>query len=259
MKKDKYEGFVHIEMTLNDVNGFTAQLLKDYGIQADWRDYHGTYSEKVVCLSDDITSCSPTTAQREWTGYPEVRPGVVIPNPKDVVMNTIGNIDDLDATLLVMRLSLMLGTFEGAAADVVQVLSVPVFLLAKNVEGIEQVQKNYLEIVGALLFVVPFVGEEAAMTAGMAGLARTLAILDELGNTAFGIYFVIDDPGSALFSVMGMLFGVRGIARSARDGKGIREMADKRAGWLDSEIPKFGGGFKERIDKLQGIVKVCRR
>ncbi|CAK7211951.1 Glucan endo-1,3-alpha-glucosidase agn1 [Sporothrix eucalyptigena] len=242
MKKDKYEGFVHIEMTLNDVNGFTAQLLKDYGIQADWRDYHGTYSEKVVCLSDDITSCSPTTAQREWTGYPEVRPGVLIPNPKDVVMNTIGNIDDLDATLLVMRLSLMLGAFEGTAADVVQVLSVPVFLLDQNVEGIEQVQ--------------PFVGEEAAMTAGMAGLARTVAILDELGNTAFGIYFIIDDPGSALFSVMGMLFGVRGIARSARDGKGIRKMADKRAGWLDSEIPKFGGGFK---DKLQGIVKVCRR
>lgn len=269
-----HEGFVKVTLVLRDADGFAAELLKDYGIPADWLDFKGTYEETEVCYADSTTSCPSTAGKRTWYGYPEVKADVTIPNPKDIVTHTIGNVDDLETLLFARRLDVLLGTYNGLASDVVQVMSVPVFLLVQTVDGMEQVKvlaekqeeedrekrKNFiLEIVGALLFVVPFIGEEAAMAAGLTSLARAVTIIGEVGNAAFGVYAVVDDPGSAMFAVMGMLFGVRGIAKSARDGKGFRDMADKRAGWADADIAKLGKGFKDRNDKLQSIVKVCRR
>lgn len=258
MKDSLHEGFVKVTLVLRDADGFAAELLKDYGIPADWLDFNGTYEETEVCYSESTTSCPLTAGKRSWYGYPEVKADVTIPNPKDIVTHTIGNVDDLETLLFTQRLDILLGTYNGLAGDVVQVMSVPVFLLVQAVDGMEQVKvlaskqeeedrekrKNFiLEIVGALLFVVPFIGEEAAMAAGLTSLARAVTIIGEVGNAAMGVYSVVDDPSSALFAVMGMLFGVRGIAKSGRDGKGFRDMADKRAGWADSDIAKLGQGL----------------
>lgn len=71
-----------------------------------------------------------------------------------------------------------------------------------------------LTIVGAILFVVPFVGEAGAAAAGAAGMACTMLMASEAANFAFRVYSVADDPSSALVEVIAMLMGVGSIAKA---------------------------------------------
>lgn len=102
------------------------------------------------------------------------------------------------------------------------------------------------------------VGEEAALTAGLAGLARTIAIAGELGNTALALYSTVKDPDSAIVNILGMLIGVGSIARVERTGEGLGDVAKLRRGMTAEMVATLGSVFKNNDDKLQSIIRVCR-
>lgn len=97
------------------------------------------------------------------------------------------------------------------------------------------------------------------MAAGLATLARTIAIAGELGNTALAIYDTVQDPKAAIVNILGMLIGVGSIAKVARTGKDIGNVAKLRRGMTTADVAGLGSVFKNSDDKLQNIIKVCRR
>lgn len=102
-------------------------------------------------------------------------------------------------------------------------------------------------------------GEEVALAMGLASLARTIAITGELGNAALAIYDTVNDPKSAVINILGMLVGVGAIAKVERSGKGLGDVAKVRRGMSEADIAGLGSVFKNSDDKLQAIIKVCRR
>lgn len=96
------------------------------------------------------------------------------------------------------------------------------------------------------------------MAAGLVNLGRAIAIAGELGDEALAIYDTVNDPGSAITNILGMLIGVGSIAKVARNGDGIASVAKIRAGMKAEDITTLGTIFKENNDKLQSILKVCR-
>lgn len=271
------QGTYSLEFRLRDRQGFFAQLAKDYGIPEDWVDFSGSKDDTGFCMPSEgaFTICSPDTGTRKWSGYPTKRAGIVMPNPKDVITGTIGNLEDLSRSLLAIKLEVMLGLYSGSIEDVVQVMSVPVFLLLQTVDGMAEVKrlgeeqekreaearKSFIiAIVGAVLFVIPFIGQQAAMAVGLTGLARAVFMFGETANLAYGVYTIVDDPSSALMGVMGLLFGIGGLGKVAKDSRGFRDMAMRRAELRSGgSVAKLGAGFKARDDMLQKIVASCVR
>jgi hypothetical protein len=107
------------------------------------------------------------------------------------------------------------GNGDGSSLDPVQVLAMPVTMVQQAVESIQQVKaigqteedlkkkELILTIVGAVLAIVPFVGDAAAAAAGLASLARAITLIGEVANGAFSIYDIVGDPQSAPWPSLG--------------------------------------------------------
>lgn len=269
---------MHLRLRDRDREGFYTDLLKKTGVIEEWINFNGHKKIVVNCDAEGLEFCQPDTGIREWHGLPQKNDKIDIADPKEIVTEGLKNLDEVKENLLSTKLEIMLGIWDGSIDDVIQVMSVPVFMLAEAVEGMKEAKELgedqeeweeqqardkakqlILTIVGSILFVVPFVGEIGAVLAGAATLARIALIAGESANLAFGIYTMVDDPDSAIMGVVGMMFGLGGFTRVGRNPKGFRNMAEKRAGLRASDgVSKIGGNFKKRDDALQDIVKACR-
>ena len=105
---------------------------------------------------------------------------------------------------------------------------------------------------------VPIVGEEAATAAGMASLARAIAIAGEAGNGALGIYDSVKNPSSAIINVLGMLIGVGAISKVSRDAPGLSKVARVAKSMSPDMVKNFGAIFKNNVDDLQTTMKFCK-
>ncbi|RYP70495.1 hypothetical protein DL771_005432 [Monosporascus sp. 5C6A] len=275
---ERSQGSFDMTLTLRDREGFFTGLLEETGVIEEWINFNGHERDIGYCDVEGVGICPPGTGVRDWFGLPQKNDNIEVANPRDVVTEGLGNIDEIKNNLRSTKLEIMLGMWGGSVDDVVQVMSVPVFMLGEAVEGMKEAKELgedqekwedeqardkakqlVLTIVGAVLFVVPFVGEIGAVLAGAATLARIALIAGETANLAFGIYGMVDDPESALMGVLGMMFGLGGITKVGRNPKGFKDMAAKRADLRTSGgISKIGGNFQARDDILQDIVKFCR-
>jgi hypothetical protein len=60
-------------------------------------------------------------------------------------------------------------------------------------------------------------------------------------------------------NILGMLFGLGEIAKAARTGKGLAEVASWRKGMKADEIVSMGTIFKKGDDVVQSVLgKVCK-
>ncbi|KAJ5248888.1 hypothetical protein N7468_000339 [Penicillium chermesinum] len=242
---------------LIDEDGYNAKL-GDLGLEPDWvvlADYTYKYAYEAQRYGE---------VDREWSihNFPTKNESMEVPNPKDIITKGLPNMDDLRTQLSATMMDIMLGQWiNGTAADAVQVYSAPIFLMMQAVDGMAQVKqlgtkeeedeedeeaerkrkKNFiLLIISVVLMFVPVVGEEFAAAAGLATLARSMAIAGELANGAYALFDTIDDPSSAVVNVLGMLFGLGNIAKIARDGKGIASAAKVRTAMKSSEVSSLG-------------------
>jgi chitinase len=275
---ERTEGSFDMTLTLRDREGFFTGLLNDTGVIEEWVNFDRHEKEIGYCYVEGVGICPPDTGVRDWFGLPQKNEVIEVADPKDIVTGGLTNIDEIKMNLKSTKLEIMLGMWRGSVDDVVQVMSVPIFMLGQAVEGMKEAKELgedqeeweeeearnkakqlILTIVGAVLFVVPFVGEIGAVLAGAATLARIALIAGEAANMAFGIYGMVDDSDSALMGMMGMMFGIGSIAKVGRTPKGFKDMAAKRADLRTSGgVSKIGGNFQKRDDMLQDIVKFCR-
>lgn len=258
-------------MTLRDEDGYLGGLAT-VGLDPDWvvlGDYEEDYSFSAPHASRKF--------EYKFTGFPVENSSMVVPNPKDIITEGLGSIPDLQNQMMATYYDMILGNwFDGSTADAMQAYSAPVFMLMQGVDSMAQAkqlgQKEQQEeaeeakrkkdfillIVSVVLMFVPVIGEELALAAGFATLARAIALAGELGNAALGIYDTVEDPKSAVVNILGMLLGVGAIAKVARDGKGIGDVANIRRGMSGDAVASLGKIFKDNDDTLQSIAKVCK-
>ncbi|KAJ0382921.1 hypothetical protein COL922a_011537 [Colletotrichum nupharicola] len=185
--------------------------------------------------------------------FPQQADDITVSKPKDLFTEAGANLTALATGIDATLIDLMLGQWGGSIEDVVDVYTMPVALAFQAVKAMEQVksigetekeeeQKNLiLLIVTVVLAVVPFVGEELAGAAGLAALARAIAIAGDAGNAAFDIYSMVDDPSSIGYTIFGTLSA--GEARRAMGEAKVAQMEDT---------------FKGYSELTQKIVKSCK-
>ena len=264
-------------LSLRDREGFFTDLLNDTGVAEEWINFNGHRRDVVYCENPGSMMCPPVSGTRDWYEWPDKNEKIEVDNPKDLVTKSMGSIPDLQRDLRNTKWRIISGTWAGNAEDVVQVFSVPIFMLSEAIEGMksakqmgadeekweeqearDKAKKLILTIIGAVLFAVPFLGEIGAAIAGASTLARFALIAGEVANAAFGIYEMVDNPDSAVMGMLGMMFGLGSIVKAARTPKGFSEMAAKRAELRTSGgVSKIGGMFQKRDDLLQSIIKRC--
>ncbi|KAF5501368.1 Mutanase [Colletotrichum siamense] len=269
---DSYTTNVEIEWTLTNETGFHAVLGTTYGVEPGW----------VKFAEQDITPyCAPQTVQGQpidtchaklvkMDNFPQQADDITVSNPKDLFTEAGANLTALPTSIDATLTDLMLGQWGGSIEDIVDVYTMPVALAFQAVKAMEQVksigetekeeeQKNLiLLIVTVVLAVVPFVGEELAGAAGLAALARAIAIAGEAGNAAFDIYSMVDDPSSIGYTIFGTLFGAAGIASSFRNADHFSSAGEARRAMGEAKVAQMGDTFKGYSELTQKIVKSCK-
>ncbi|CAN9326084.1 unnamed protein product [Alternaria alternata] len=267
MKDDPliFQGKMTMKMTIRDSDGFYDTLEAEAGIISDWIEL-GEFHEEV----NDCSSCQGQPAclciyrDVTVTGIPVLKKDFGIPDPKEIIKSI-----DLEATRNAMSarfFDIVAGIWDGSNGDVVQVLSVPVFLFAQAVDSMEEAKEKggeireeekknlIITIISALLFLIPFVGEFAAMAAGAATVARMIAMAGMIGNAAFTIADVVANPENAAMAIMGLLSAGR--VRKPRD---FAELGAARRAQTKFDVSKMGATFKKHDDSLQKVLGNCRK
>jgi chitinase len=107
----------------------------------------------------------------------------------------------------------------GDSFDAVDALSIPITMIAdavdnmasiaaigQEIEGAEAKAKRNAIIFGfisAILFFVPVAGEVLSAVSSLATIGRIVALLGNLGNVAFEVYTIVDDPEMRLWLSLG--------------------------------------------------------
>ncbi|KAJ6032219.1 glycoside hydrolase [Penicillium herquei] len=259
-------------VTLVDKDGFDTAIA-DNGFISTWVEL-GDYTYVWEYAAQEY---GERKADFKFTGsFPIQNASMTVPNPKDIVTKALPDIPTLLTEMQATLLDLMLSQWQnGSFTDPASAYSMPVFMLMQAVEDMAEVKslgttekkieaeeakrkKDFiLMIVSVVLMFVPMVGEEVAAAAGLATVARTVAVAGELANGALAVYDTVSDPSSAVTNIIGMLFGVGNIAKVTRDGEGLASVAKLRAAMKESEIESFGTIFTTNDSKLQSILKIC--
>jgi chitinase len=188
-----------------------------------------------------------------------------IPNPKEIVKNALSNTGNLASSIAARVMDLSLGQWQGSAADVVTSLSIPVFMVQNGIEGMDDAKelgekvkkeeaKNQLILILSLVFmIIPFLGEVAAVAAGLTQVARLIAIAGIAGDTALGIQYIVENPGMAPLAVQGMLTAGR-----LKAPKEFKEAASFRRAMSTDNIAAMGANFAKQDAMIQRLRKVAR-
>lgn len=261
------------EMRMTDEDGYDAALAHA-GLLPDWVDM-GDFTLRRMNYD--------TTLDLYWqwifSPFPIKNESMEVQNPKDIVTEGLPNLPALREDMVATKLEILVGAyFGGDPRDAALAYAPAVFMLQQAVDSMRQAKElgeqeeeeeeeeerkrkeNFiLLIISVVLIFVPIVGQELAAAAGLANLARVIAIAGELANAALATYDTVKDPGSAVINMLGMVFGLGSIAKVARDGPGLAQVAKWRRGMSAAEITSLGKIFKDGDDLVQSVlVKVCK-
>jgi hypothetical protein len=248
---------------LDDADGFFEELARTANVLPEWVDLAGWDRE-------DCEQSSCPIINRERYNIPMENSSMVVPNPKDVALLAKPKLDELEIQLGVTYLEMMLGTWEGREDDPAMTLSLPLFMFHDAVSTMAEVKdigedaaaaekKNLiLTIVGALLLVIPFLGEAAAVIAGMGNVARIIAIAGIAGNAGLTVYEVIGDPKAAAETAPFVILELLG-GRGFRSPKSYRSAASTRTAFNRDGAGKMGPVFRNSDTTLRGAATACKK
>ena len=83
-----------------------------------------------------------------------------------------------------------------------------------------------------MLFIVPGIGDalEGVDLALIVTMGRLISVAGDVGNTAFDVYSVVQDPGNAIFAVFSTLSVAKSLGKAAEAFKAVK----------DADIAKMG-------------------
>lgn len=228
-------------------------------------DRFDTYKEKTQCApTPQPAPCN--TLELVVTGMPFLKKDYTIPDPKDIVVKAMSNVGNLDASITARTFDVATGQWLGSNADVVQSLAIPVFMVENAVEGMEdakelgeevekkEAQNTLLTVLSLIFFIVPFLGQAAAVAAGLLQLGRIIAIAGLAANAGLTIKEVIENPEMAPFAIMELLTAGR-----LKTPKQYLDAANFRRAMQPSDISSLGEKFTKQDGMIQKIVSACRK
>ena len=138
---ERNEGYFKMQLTLRDREGFFTDLLNDTGVAEEWINFNGQVQDIVYCQNPGAGMCPPTSGVRDWYGWPAKNDDIDVTNPKEIISQSMGSIPDLQVNLMTTKWEIISGTWGGDVDDVVQVISVPIFMLAEAIEGMKSAKE----------------------------------------------------------------------------------------------------------------------
>lgn len=257
-----------ITYTLTDSSGFFAAILNDIGIEQDWVKFD-TYQNIVGCtdynVGGGVNPCIGGVQTRN--NFPMQADNVVVSNPKDVFTAAQSNITNLQTRVLSAYGQIGLGMYNNVTADdVVTGIGMPIFMLQDVVSSMAQIKQIgnnvaaqekkdlILTILGAVLMVIPFVGEGVgALFGGVAMISRIAALIGEAGYAALSVEDIISDPSSAPWVILSLLGGELGNFVGKEDEEIFSEAAQARRELSAADLEQFSQDFKDSDSLIQKI------
>ncbi|KAI9645912.1 hypothetical protein NHQ30_005349 [Ciborinia camelliae] len=256
------ESFV-ITYTLIDSVGFYNDLQTNYSINSSWVTFGNTGGSTKVGSCAKGQTCVITDYRYRNVPIAVASSDITIPNPKDVITSALPTIGTLKNTILAREMDINLGQWNGSTDDVLQVLSMPVFMISQAVNAMasakaigekaakEEKVELILEILGIAFVFVPFLDDFTPELEALDGVFETLS---QVGNAALTIQGIVADPASAPMDILGLLTGP-----GTRDEEDFSNMAATRRAMTDDEITDIGADFKTSDKEFQDIIKPsCR-
>lgn len=204
-------------------------------------------------------------------GVPRIKKDADVPNPKDAVADSLGNLRKVPPLLKQTEQDInVLHALDSSSSpeDVVDGSMLPVFMVMTATDAMEEVADigEELEeadrkwiigmIVTAILFVIPAVGSAISAVTGIAMIARIAAIAAEVGSAVYGAIDIAENPDNAAAGIFGILLGFVGVGTAV---KGVwRDAAALRRGFKATDLANLGGSVKNNVDLVDNLVKVCR-
>lgn len=249
---------------LMDEKGFYDSLSADYGIDRSWVQFGERNFDETCSPVMDKTGCVAVHA--EYMGYPVEAPtsAITVTNPKDIMTKALPNIQNLTATISVAKIELALGSWLGGTDDLVQSLSMAVFMLSQAVTSMQEVvevadsyeatqkKKMINDILMGVLLVVPFLGELDLVADAFVGLSRIITLLGDAAVGATAIYAIVEDPKMAPLTIMETL-----LFSSMRNPDEFSSMGTARRGMSKDDIKILGSGIAGLDNQFQRIVAGC--
>lgn len=245
--------------------GFYKKLLSEYGLDSSWVIF-GSSTNDLDCTPEmDKTGC--LALHSTYEGYPikAADSAITVANPKDIMTQAIPNIQNITGSIYNAQINIALGAWPGNTDDLVQSLSMAVFMLAQAVESMQSVvdvadsyeaekKKEMInDILMGVLLVIPFLGELDAVSDIFVALSRIISIIGDVGLGASTIYAIVEDPSNAPLIIMETLLfgGMTSPEKFSSMGKARRDMSK-------DSIKGLGPKFVALDDKFQSIVSKCR-
>ncbi|KAK1635899.1 chitinase [Colletotrichum phormii] len=134
-----------IKLTLRDEDGFWNAVEEDTGCIEDWIEFD---SLKINTDPNEIAqNCPPPvgTIPQPCTpslilsveGYPKLKSDFDVPDPKDIIKDVKTNLDEIRTSISSRFFDVVAGIWDGGNSDVLQVFSVPIFLMAQAIQSME--------------------------------------------------------------------------------------------------------------------------
>ncbi|KAJ6124088.1 carbohydrate-binding module family 24 protein [Penicillium samsonianum] len=250
---------------LIDADGFYSAVSDKYGIEKDWIDFGETSLDLDCTPAMFKDGCEELHSKYE--GFPVKGPDsdITVTNPKDIMTQAMPNIQNLTETISVAKIELALGSWMGSTDDVVQTLSMAVFLLSQavtNMQAVVDVADDYdaakkkeliNNILMGVLLVIPFLGELDLVADAFTGLARVITMIGDAGIGATTIYSIVEDPKMAPLIILETL-----MFSGMRDPDSFKSMGTARRDMTKNDVKGLGAEIEALDNQFQGIVSKCR-
>ncbi|KAF9885845.1 hypothetical protein FE257_012317 [Aspergillus nanangensis] len=189
-----------------------------------------------------------------------------VDDPKDVVETALAKLKGLPD-----QISSILSDLEGGNVltnmdEIIDSISLPIFMVMEAVENMEQVvdiaedieeekRKQILyAFLGAILFLVPVAGEVLGAVTSLATIGRIVALAGVAGNAAFDVYNVVKEGDNDPLAIMSIILAPLALL----DVGAVAKAAKIRRSMSPEEMIKLGTKLNGRMKVLERVVGVCR-
>ncbi|KAJ5577072.1 Glycoside hydrolase superfamily [Penicillium sp. DV-2018c] len=248
---------------LDDEKGFYKDIMDQYGIDESWIRFGKLYVwTNAGCHPQDAEGAERCSVY--WYGFPQRdEEHMKVPNPKETISLAMKNVTDFGDQLDEAAANAAAFLYTQDIADAIEAAEMPVFMCESAVQQMQKVidaadeiaaaekKAMIVNFAAAFLMLVPAVGETIGVL-GMATIGRVVMLAGEVGNAAYGVYGVVEDPASAVFSIFGAIIGIRGEL-------GFQRAAEARRGMSNKENTVLGKFVQDRMDSVKMVQqKSCK-
>ncbi|RDW76305.1 Peptidoglycan-binding Lysin subgroup [Aspergillus mulundensis] len=263
-KGDLYSESVYWTLRDSKADQFFADLYTNVGIDKEniaFKDVH-----HITCGSDNSDSCGPNWYWDYDFPVPEGYEKEDVINPEDVVSEARKNLTDLSPQMTQVIKDVHDRVYLGDAADLVDALSLPIYMVTDAVANMEEIvdiaeeireaerKAIILAFLSAILFFVPVIGEIASAVSSLATIGRVISLLGAVGNAAFDVYTIVDDPENAPLAIFSLVLAPLALS----DVVAISKAAQVRRGMSADQLATLGGTVSKNLDTVQRLKGTCR-